>query len=55
MEHEKAKQLREQWKDKPCTHPQIQKETILGAQTMDYVCTTCGKEFTKDEYEALPK
>lgn len=55
MEQEKAIKLRAQWGDKECSHPEIQKETILGAQTMDYVCTTCGKEFTGEEYKELRK
>jgi len=48
MQTDKAKQLREDWGDKPCDHPSIVKEYYLGTHTMDYVCTVCGAELTKN-------
>jgi len=43
MQSEKAAELRRAWGDKPCDHPDLEKEYSLGADTGDYVCTTCGK------------
>lgn len=48
MQMEKAAQLRKLWKAKgnpPCNHPDLDKEYYLGADTGDYVCTTCGESF----------
>ena len=53
MQHDKAKRIREKWGDKPCNHPKLDKEYYLGAHTMDYVCTTCGREFTKKERDEI--
>jgi len=56
MQYEDAKYLRQKWKDngnKVCTHPSIEKEYYLGAQTGDYVCTTCGYTATKETFERL--
>lgn len=53
MQLDKAKRLRGTWGDKPCIHPKLEKEYFLGADTMDFVCATCGKEFTRQEKEAL--
>ena len=41
--------------NKPCSHPKFEKETHLGwgyveEKTGDYVCTQCGQDFTKNEY-----
>lgn len=49
MKYSDAKQLKINWGDKPCNHLQIEKEYDLGADTGDYVCVTCGKEFSKEE------
>jgi hypothetical protein len=46
MQIEKAIELRRRWiakGDPPCDHPHLDKEYDLGADTGDYVCTTCGK------------
>jgi len=46
MQMEKAARLRRLWKAKgnpPCTHSHLDKEYYLGADTGDYVCTTCGE------------
>lgn len=42
MQQDKAQELNERWGDKPCDHPHLEKEYILGAQTGDFICTTCG-------------
>lgn len=49
MQYSDAKQLKILWGDKPCSHSKIEKECDLGADTGDYVCITCGKEFSKEE------
>lgn len=49
MQHAEAQKLRKSWGDKPCDHKHIEKEYYLGSDTMDYVCTTCGREFTREE------
>ncbi|MCP5002382.1 MAG: hypothetical protein GY941_00285 [Planctomycetes bacterium] len=43
MQMKKATELREQWGNKPCDHPSLEKEYELGSATGDYVCTQCGK------------
>jgi len=43
MQTKKARELKEMWGDKPCSHPSLDKEYELGSATGDYVCTTCGK------------
>jgi uncharacterized Zn ribbon protein len=39
--------------DKPCVHPSFEKEYYLGADTMDFVCSSCGAEFTRNEKEKI--
>ena len=56
MDYLKAEELRKQWGNKPCSHPKFEKETHLGwgyvqEKTGDYVCTQCGQDFTKEEYD----
>ena len=53
MQAAKARELRKEWGDKPCDHPDVDKEYYLGAQTGDYVCTQCGKEFSRGDYEGV--
>jgi hypothetical protein len=58
MQNSDARELQKEWKEKgnkPCSHPQIEKEYYLGTQTGDYVCTTCGYEGTKESFEKLRK
>ncbi|WP_165904615.1 hypothetical protein [Paraburkholderia hospita] len=43
MQTKEARELRDQWGDKPCNHPELTKEYDLSMATGDYVCTTCGK------------
>lgn len=42
MQFEEIQRIREEWGDKPCDHPSIDNEYILGSQTGDYVCIQCG-------------
>lgn len=49
MQADKAEILRKKWGNKPCNHPDLDKEYILSAQTGDYICTTCGKVFFSRE------
>ncbi len=53
MQHEKAKKLQMAWGGKHCDHLSIEKEYYLGSATSDYVCSTCGAEFTKTEKEEI--
>ena len=46
---DKAEQIEKEWGDKPCSHPNIEKEYSPFGHTGDYRCTQCGKTFTKDE------
>jgi hypothetical protein len=43
MQMDKAAQLNREWGNKPCSHPNLEKEYHLGADTGDYVCSTCGE------------
>ena len=58
MDINKGKRLREEWGDKPCNHPNFEKETqgapmsnlgYVENKTGDYICTQCGEVFTKAE------
>jgi hypothetical protein len=42
MQHEKALKLMKEWGNKPCNHPNVEKEYYLGTDTGDKVCTQCG-------------
>ena len=53
MQFEKAKQLRDDLGDKPCEHPDFEKEYYLGAHTGDYVCVQCGNCLTDEEKQAI--
>ena len=46
MEYLEAQRIKAEWGDKPCDHPHLEKEYYVGAFLTNYVCTTCGKEFT---------
>lgn len=43
MQLKKAQELEKSWGDKPCDHPNLEKEYELGSATGDYVCTKCGE------------
>jgi hypothetical protein len=53
MQRKKATALKQEWGDKPCTHPAFAKEYDLGERTGNYVCTTCGATFTFREKAEL--
>ena len=45
MQMDKAVAIRTNWETKgspPCSHPEVEKERYLGADTGDEVCTKCG-------------
>ena len=47
MQAVKAEALRKNWAEKgnsPCSHPEVDKEHDLGADTGDEVCTICGAD-----------
>lgn len=49
---ERIKEIRKDWGNKPCDHPNLEKEYFLGFDTGYYFCTQCGKEipgFSKDK------
>lgn len=49
MQSEEAKNRRLEWGNKHCDHPNFVKEYYFGAQTGDFICSQCGREFTKEE------
>ena len=53
MQNEKAKKLQEAWGDKHCDHPSFEKEYYLASATMDYVCSICGADFTREEKDKI--
>jgi len=53
MQFDKAKSLREEWGNKPCDHASFEKEYYLGTDTSDYVCSTCGETFTRQEKQEI--
>jgi peptide methionine sulfoxide reductase MsrB len=46
LQKKRASALKQEWGDKPCTHPAFAKEYDLGERTGNYVCTQCGATFT---------
>lgn len=60
MQFKEALALKKVWGDKPCNHPNVEKEYYLGTATGDYVCTTCGlaggeRNWNKEEYSMKEK
>lgn len=53
MQSNDAAYLRKKWENKPCSHPSFDKEYILGGQTGDYVCETCGETFMESQYRKI--
>lgn len=53
MQSRKADEIRKEWGDKECDHPEFDKEYYLGAQTGDYICTQCGRGFTEQEVKEI--
>ena len=37
-----AVELKKNWGDQQCDHPELEKEYDMGFTTGDYVCTQCG-------------
>lgn len=46
MNPKKAAELMEQWGDKPCDHPHVDR---LGMHTGLEACTQCGRTITRDK------
>jgi hypothetical protein len=46
MEYIVAQRIKDEWGKKPCYHKHLEKEYYGGAFLVNWVCTTCGKEFT---------
>jgi hypothetical protein len=46
MEYNDVLKIKEEWGNKPCNHPEFEKEYYTGAFLLNYVCTQCGMEFT---------
>jgi hypothetical protein len=46
MEYLKALKLKEEWGNKPCDHPKLEKVYYSGAFLINYACTTCGADLT---------
>ena len=47
-----ARQLRQEWGDRPCTHPAFDHLTRGGSHD-GYVCMRCGQEFTPEQRDLL--
>jgi hypothetical protein len=51
---EQALRLRQDWAMKgnpPCSHNVLDHEYYWGKYTGNYICTTCGRSFTREEWE----
>ena len=58
MEYTVAQKVKKEWGKKECDHPHLEKEYYVGAFLINYICTSCGKEFTiaeKLEMDPLSK
>ena len=44
MQMKDARALKKMWGNRPCNHPELEKEYELAFSTGDYVCTRCGQE-----------
>ena len=58
MDFKETERLAKEWGNKPCNHPNIEKETWIDSEGIavhngDYVCTQCGQTFTEAEYKEL--
>jgi len=53
MQMKKAQRLRMAWGDKPCDHLDYDRENYLGADTVDKVCTLCGRVLSDEEIEKI--
>ena len=55
MQAKQAAQLRIEWGNALCEHPEFDKEYDLGADTGDFICTQCGKEFSRNQRDEIIK
>jgi hypothetical protein len=55
MQNSKAQEIREKWGEEQYSHPFLEKEYYLGANTLDFICSVCGQEFTKEEKEKIER
>lgn len=46
MEYYVAQKVKDEWGNKPCEHPHLEREYYGGAFLINWICTQCGKEFT---------
>jgi transposase-like protein len=46
MDYSISQKLKEEWRHKPCNHPEFEKVYYTGAFLSNYSCTTCGADFT---------
>ncbi len=46
MEYYATQKIKDDWGDKPCEHPKLEKVFYTGAFLTVYGCTQCGREFT---------
>ena len=53
IQFEKANRIAEEWGDKPCSHPNVEKEYGPFGHTGDYRCTKCGATFTEDKVKLI--
>jgi len=53
MQAKKAQRLRMEWGDKPCDHPDYDREIVLGCDSGDKVCTQCGEVLSAEEIEEI--
>ncbi|TFD16623.1 hypothetical protein E3T26_03915 [Cryobacterium sp. TMT1-21] len=56
MQMKRANEIAKDWDAAgrpPCEHPHLDKEFHLGSSTGDYICTTCGEAFSREERRAL--
>ena len=53
MKQKRADDLRKEWGDAPCEHPQLAKLYDLGAHTGGFACIKCGKAFNFREKAEL--
>lgn len=56
MEIGESRKIKEAWEEKKklnpnivCNHPYIEYETYYKGKTEDYICTTCGEIFNREE------
>lgn len=52
MDMKMAANLQDEWGDKPCDHPHIEKEDrIFGQWSGDWVCTQCGYSAPREDFK----